>query len=298
MTDEQALVFRKLLDAMMDEAGIDTKHLSLQTNYSTAAISLLKNGHRPLTKSFADALAMAIGGTQSLWLKIYAEIAAGDSSDVASYLKTLKSSRQGVAVTGERASRRLVNHQIMELFAKDSDRANFAQYTAFSDHFGIEDFDKDRIQPTSYDTRIGYKVLKTPNKSKPEQPDLEFVEIIDELTIAPNETVSVQTLEHFEMPAFIECDLSPASTITRKPLLVGNGPIVDPFFNGRLCVDLTNPHSKERKISVDEAFLTVRFTLLDVLPLTDEEMERVYGVRRYNRDRKLKRARNHVLAEE
>ena len=282
MTDAQAKLFRKIVEEMLKRNDeMSQTQLSHQTNYSKAAISLLLKGDRNLTEDFADSIAHAIGGTGPQWKAIFDEIKEGSGKSAEAYLSKLSVHKAGRVVNSSKTSTRLVNQQIYELFSEGANKTQFKEYLDTGDPCAICDFDPTRIQPTSYDTRLG-SVGKA-SLSKVNYQKNGFEEVEGELQIKPMHALSLRTKEHFEMPRFLEVDISPASTLDRKPLHIGMGHIIDPNFNGYLTVDARNLSDETVTITTDEAFLTVRFTLLDTLPLSDAEMHRQYGVARYNK---------------
>jgi deoxycytidine triphosphate deaminase/plasmid maintenance system antidote protein VapI len=285
-------VFRSVMEGLQQRQNLSAQDLSLRTNYSTAAISLVKSGSRKLTAEFATALSRVLGGSPETWLKVYSDATSEAPEAPEEYILRILAKGQAVGVKLGSGTESLVNHEIYNLFAKQGNRAAFRAYfesdgSGSSNSCHIDEFDESRIQPTGYDTRIGGIV---PFDADRNLVDFTRCKTAESFVMVPgsgdsNEgnTVYVFSAEHFEMPNFLEGEVHPAHTLSLK-VEVGNGPIIDPGFNGRLCVRVTNPLPRPVKLSVTEAFLTVRFKLLSTLPLQDSEMERAFGVRRYNSD--------------
>lgn len=262
----------------------------MRTNYSTSAISLLKSGQRKLTPDFASAMARALGGTQALWLGVYSDATSERPKPVEHYLAVLGTGRPAVDVKLASGMRRLVNHEIYNLFAEGGDRSAFKSYFDAEGEDDpstchIQGFDPARIQFTSYDTSIGRRVVHDPDSFKVDFSD--YVPQAGPIEIKPagpnlkENSVILVSAEHFELPWFLEAEVHPAHTLSLK-VSVGNGPVIDPKFNGFLCVRVTNPWPTPVTLFPDEAFLTVRFNLLTSLPLSDAAMKEAFGVDRYN----------------
>ena len=280
LTEAQATKFGQIFDRLLKRAEIETDQLALQSRYSQSAISLVRHGRRNLTGKMADRLAGVLGGSEDDWLQLYARLKGGEEVDVEQAVGALVFRKTGRRITGELTSCRLVNHQILEIFG-DGPKPRFSKYFEGPEDCLIEDFDPSRIQPTSYDTCLGW--IGMPSKGGPVDEVLaKMKKVHREIVIAPGEAFALATKELFSIPSFLEVDLAPASTLARESLHIGRGPIVDPFYVGVLVIDVQNIGSAPVVLKPKDAFLTVRFTLLDNIPFTDSEMEEHFNIVRYN----------------
>ena len=114
----------------------------------------------------------------------------------------------------------------------------------------IDPFEERFVQPASVDLRLGREFRVFRNYRLPyidvkqEMPQLTEVEVIDEFSpfiLHPGEFVLAVTIERVELPPDLVGRLDGKSSLGRLGLIVhSTAGFVDPGFNGRLTLELTN----------------------------------------------------------
>ena len=121
----------------------------------------------------------------------------------------------------------------------------------------IEPFDEASIQPASYDLRVGDQAASSAEKELFDLTKTGFVEI------KPGDFVIVLTHEKLMLDQQHVGRLGLTSLYARKGLLATVGPQVDPGFQGRLVIGLTNLSSKPIAVPHNDKFLTMEFHRLE-----------------------------------
>ncbi len=117
----------------------------------------------------------------------------------------------------------------------------------------IEPFDKEQIQPASYDLRVGPVAAVSSSHSKVNVKEKGFLEMTPgDFAIVVSEEVITMDNQHTGRFGL-------RSKWARKGLIATAGPQIDPGFSGRLNVGLTNLSSKNIALPHLADFLTVEF---------------------------------------
>lgn len=114
----------------------------------------------------------------------------------------------------------------------------------------IKPFEKDLLEPASYDLRIGRALVGGEG-------------IIDlkerSLILKTAEWAELETLEEIKLSTNIAATFGLRSSITRKGLDWFGGPQIDPGYNGKLYIGVFNPSSESIKFNYLDKFCTVIF---------------------------------------
>jgi deoxycytidine triphosphate deaminase len=118
----------------------------------------------------------------------------------------------------------------------------------------ITNEDKARIQPCSYDLRIGTvfhngRILTKENSA-------------EQVVIKPGDLISVFTEEEVHLPPNIMATVFPINKMSSQGILVLNPGHIDPGFNGPLTVKLINLRLTDKVISFGERIFTIIFEKL------------------------------------
>ena len=117
----------------------------------------------------------------------------------------------------------------------------------------IEPFDKEQIQPASYDLRVGPVAAVSSSHSKVNVKEKGFLEMTPgDFAIVVSEEVITMDNQHTGRFGL-------RSKWARKGLIATTGTQIDPGFSGRLNVGLTNLTSKNIALPHLADFLTVEF---------------------------------------
>ncbi len=121
----------------------------------------------------------------------------------------------------------------------------------------IDPFSEEWLQPASYDLRVGNQAACSSNKQVTDLTTAGFVEI------KPGDFVIVITYEKLALSAQHVGRFGLTSTYARKGLIATVGAQIDPGFEGRLTVGLTNLSTKPLVLPHKDTFLTVEFHRLE-----------------------------------
>ena len=121
----------------------------------------------------------------------------------------------------------------------------------------IEPFDAKQVQPASYDLRIGPEAATSSDREKINVRQKGFIEL------APSDFAIVVSEEKICLDNKHTARFGLRSKWARKGLVATTGAQIDPGFEGRLTVGLTNLTSKKIALSHMEDFLTVEFHRLE-----------------------------------
>ena len=117
----------------------------------------------------------------------------------------------------------------------------------------IEPFEPDQIQPASYDLRIGPEAATSSSGEKINVREKGFIEL------APSDFAIVVSEEKISLDNRHTARFGLRSKWARKGIVATTGAQIDPGFQGRLTVGLTNLTSKKIALSHLDDFLTVEF---------------------------------------
>ncbi len=137
----------------------------------------------------------------------------------------------------------------------------------------IEPFIDKLVQPASYDLRVGNQAASSAGKKVIDVEKAGFVEI------KPGDFVIVITAEFLALDAQHVGRFGLTSSYARKGLIATVGTQIDPGFNGRLTVGLTNFSNKSIVLPHEDTFLTAEFHRLA------RPVEAVYSGPYQNRDK-------------
>ncbi|HVN66069.1 MAG TPA: dCTP deaminase [Methanomicrobiales archaeon] len=123
----------------------------------------------------------------------------------------------------------------------------------------IHEFDKEFLNPASYDARAGKQIFKT-------RPGRGLTDISEKgvAIIEIGEFAIISTHESFELPKNIAGKIGLRSHYARKGIIILSGPQVDPGFKGILTVGIYNVGPKDVAIPYLEPFCTIEFYKLTV----------------------------------
>ncbi len=121
----------------------------------------------------------------------------------------------------------------------------------------IEPFFEELLQPASYDLRVGDQAASSAKKEVLDLTKTAFIEIM------PGDFVIMLTHEKLALDLQHTARFGLTSSYARKGLLATVGPQVDPGFEGRLIIGLTNLSSKPIVLPYKDRFLTIEFHRLD-----------------------------------
>lgn len=127
----------------------------------------------------------------------------------------------------------------------------------------IEGFEKNGVQPASYDSQMGEALV---NNHKDTHPEL-CNENNPETTLLPGATAVVHTYEKFTLPSFLIARIGSKSDLATNCIALHSGHHIDPGFNGRLRVALHNFGTEPYPLIYRETFLSLEFLFLPVEPL-------------------------------
>ena len=121
----------------------------------------------------------------------------------------------------------------------------------------IEPFEEKQLQPASYDLRVGPEAASSSDRQKIDLAKKGFIEL------SPSDFVIVLSEEIISLDKQHTARFGLRSKWARKRLVATTGPQIDPGFEGRLTVGLTNLTNKKISLSHKDDFLTVEFHRLE-----------------------------------
>ena len=122
----------------------------------------------------------------------------------------------------------------------------------------IEPYAETQIQPASYDLRIGPQGITTTDKKLVNLVDKCFIEL------RPGDMAIVSSLEILKFDASHIARIGLRSKYARKGLYVTTGLQIDPGFEGRLFVGVTNLTPKPIVLTYGDDFLSIEIHKLNV----------------------------------
>ncbi|MGO9095846.1 MAG: dCTP deaminase domain-containing protein [Bryobacteraceae bacterium] len=117
----------------------------------------------------------------------------------------------------------------------------------------LDPFDPDRVEPASYDVRIGNRAFASSSK------DIVNLSERGVLIIEPGEFAVLESRERIELDRSTAAQLGLRSEYARRGLLMLSGPQIDPGFGGILVVRVVNLAPKRVALPYEAPFLTVQF---------------------------------------
>lgn len=127
----------------------------------------------------------------------------------------------------------------------------------------IDPFDRELVEPASYDLRLGSRILAAPLG---EAMLGEVVDLSDDspsYRIQPGQMVGVLSEEKLILPLELIGRFGIRSTFARKGVNAFGGLQLDPGFSGRLILSLLNVGPEETVITRGEPFFSVEFERLE-----------------------------------
>ena len=121
----------------------------------------------------------------------------------------------------------------------------------------IEPFSESLVQPASYDLRVGPQAASASDKRMTNLAAAGFVRI------RPGDFVIVATHERLRLDSWHTARFGLTSAYARRGLIATLGAQIDPGFQGRLVVGLTNLSAKPISLPYKDLFLTVEFHRLE-----------------------------------
>lgn len=121
----------------------------------------------------------------------------------------------------------------------------------------ITPFEKQQIQPASYDLRVGEDGITTSRKK------LTNIKESGYLLIQPGDFAVVNALEEIQLDAQHTGRFGLRSKYARKGLIATTGPQVDPGYHGRLIIGLTNLAPTPISLPYKDDFISIEFHRLE-----------------------------------
>lgn len=121
----------------------------------------------------------------------------------------------------------------------------------------IDPFDDKQVQPASYDFRVGDQGATTSSKKKLDLKTEGY------LLVQPGDFAVVLVHEYIRLGAQFVARIGLRSKYARKGLVATTGPQIDPGYEGRLVIGLTNLTPKAVSIPYKDDLLTIEFHKLE-----------------------------------
>ncbi len=118
-------------------------------------------------------------------------------------------------------------------------------------------FEESQTQPATYDMRVGRFGATTSSKRKVNIEDRGYI------IIEPGDFAVVEILEELSIGVQFTARFGLRSKYARKGLIATTGAQIDPGFNGRLIIGLTNLTPKPISLPYKDDFVTVEFHRLE-----------------------------------
>lgn len=121
----------------------------------------------------------------------------------------------------------------------------------------ISPFDENQVQAASYDIRIGTQGASTSSKK--------IIDIKKEayLLLKPGDFALITTLEEIRLSNLYTGRIGLKSGYARKGIIATTGPQIDPGYEGRLIIGLTNLTPKPISLPYNDGILTIEFHKLE-----------------------------------
>ena len=117
----------------------------------------------------------------------------------------------------------------------------------------LDPFDPTKVQPASYDARVGTWAFSSSSKEK--------VNLSQKgvLIVEPGEFAVIEPRERVQLDNKTAGQLGLRSEYARRGLLMLSGPQIDPGFSGVLVVRMVNLATKPIALPYEDPFLTIQF---------------------------------------
>lgn len=119
----------------------------------------------------------------------------------------------------------------------------------FVDKPAIDPFNKEQLQPASYDLRLGLIRLNGKN--------------YEEMEIRPREFLLASTLEKIYVPPHLAARIEGKSSVARSGITIESAGFIDPGFEGELTLELVNNEGKNFPLRRGMLIAQIRFEMLD-----------------------------------
>jgi deoxycytidine triphosphate deaminase len=157
----------------------------------------------------------------------------------------------------------------------------------------ISPYHPELLKPATYGVKLSGEYIYWESKDTPIQGRFEDLSEKDEdgdivFNLKSNTIVYVSLEPYFRLPDYIAARFNLKISHIHKGLLLGTGQIVDPGFDGKLCVPVHNLTRNDYKIKVSKTFIWMEFTKLssNVNWIANSSQSRVGEYRKYNDDGK------------
>jgi dCTP deaminase len=121
----------------------------------------------------------------------------------------------------------------------------------------IQPFEIEQVEPATYDMRVGKYAVTTSSKHKVNIEEKGF------FVIDPGDFAVVELLEEVKMGLQYTARFGLRSKYARKGLIATTGIQIDPGFQGRLVIGLTNLSPKPISLSYKDDLISVEFHKLE-----------------------------------
>lgn len=236
--------FGDVLSAFAASENLKLREVAQSLGCSPSTLSMVGKGERKLNDSMALGLADLFGSHPKFWGRTFEATQHGSDMPIEYFRSELLQNMSFQPDVGVRI-RRLRQEDILSCLSTATE----------SDPFRIDDFEENRVQPTSYDTII--------DKLDNGEGEIQKRDDVTDFLIPAGASLLATTLEAITLPSWMEADIHPASNLAKKHLIVSNGPIIDPGYDNFLTVAVFNPTNREIFIEKDEPFMTLRFWIQD-----------------------------------
>lgn len=121
----------------------------------------------------------------------------------------------------------------------------------------IDPFDENQVQAATYDLRVGNQGATASTKK------LTNIHDVGYLLLKPGDFAIIVALEKLRLNAQHTGRFGLRSKYARKGLIATTGPQIDPGYEGRLIIGLTNPTPNSITLPYKDDFLSVEFHKLE-----------------------------------
>ena len=120
-----------------------------------------------------------------------------------------------------------------------------------AEHVRIDPFEAKQIQPASYDLRVGAQGISTTSKQVVNIKEKGYFEL------RPGDFAVVLTREMLSFNDSYTARIGLRSKYARKGIIATTGPQIDPGFNGRLKIGITNLSPHAIAMPFEDDFITI-----------------------------------------
>lgn len=255
-------VLGEVLQEILRLRGKSQKELADCMGKTPSYVSHLVSG-RPKKLDFETSKVIAgiLGTPDVFWSDLFHDESLERAKPVSVYLDALKFGGEYELGPGL-----LVDFQIDAMVQAANDAGyETREKSSAAEHLRIEPFVKDQLRATTYDTLIGGVWCGGLGR------DPEYLNQ-QSLTVKPGEFLLVFTKEAISVPSNMHIRLAPAASFVQTGLILQNGHVLDPGFEGPLTVAVHNVTKKEISVPTDKPFLSLAFEILAERPKRLEEL--------------------------